>query len=214
MNDYKLELKDVTKIFGRRLIFKKINFTFLPGNIYGLAGKNGSGKSTLAKIMTGIISPTKGKVIHSLNDKKIITEKYHDYIGFVSPYLVLYDEFTAEENLYHFSKIRGVKFDKERVKFLLNEFNLYDRRKDYLKGYSSGMKQRIKFIFALYHQPELLLFDEPTSNLDIPGKEKVYEIINNEGKDKIVVVASNEETDLSLCSETIFIEQFKPNGKK
>lgn len=213
MSDYKLTFDNVTKTFGRRLIFKDINRSFTNGNVYGFSGKNGSGKSTLIKIAAGILSPTKGNVVHKSEEKKIIHEKLHHYLGFVSPYLVLYDEFTAEENLYHLTKIRGIKYDKERSNFLLNEFELYNRRNDYLKGYSSGMKQRMKFIFALLHHPQILFLDEPTSNLDNAGKEKVYEIIEEEGKSNLVIVASNEESDLALCSEILDIESFKGNGK-
>ena len=209
MSNYKLSFQNVTKTFGRRLIFKDINRDFSSGNIYGFSGRNGSGKSTLIKIASGIISPTKGKIEHLFDNKEIIPEKLHNYIGFVSPYLVLYDEFTAEENLFHFSKIRGIKYSPERSEFLLNEFELFPRRNDYLKGYSSGMKQRMKFIFALLHNPEILFLDEPTSNLDNVGKDKVYEIIKNEGKDKLVIVASNEESDLKLCSEVLEIETYK-----
>lgn len=209
MSNYKLSFQNVTKTFGRRLIFKDINREFLSGNIYGFSGRNGSGKSTLIQIASGIISPTKGKIEHLFDNKEIIPEKLHNYIGFVSPYLVLYDEFTAEENLYHFSKIRGIKYSAERSEFLLNEFELFPRRNDYLKGYSSGMKQRMKFIFALLHNPEILFLDEPTSNLDNIGKDKVYEIIQNEGKDKLVIVASNEESDLSLCTDILEIETYK-----
>ncbi|MCW8850442.1 MAG: ABC transporter ATP-binding protein [Melioribacteraceae bacterium] len=211
MSNYKLSFQNVTKTFGRRLIFKDINRKFSSGNIYGFSGRNGSGKSTLIKIASGIISPTKGKIIHQTDGKEIIEEKLHNYIGFVSPYLVLYDEFTAEENLYHFSKIRGIKYSPERSEFLLNEFELFPRRNDYLKGYSSGMKQRMKFIFALLHNPDILFLDEPTSNLDNVGKDKVYEIIENEGKSKLVIVASNEDSDLNLCSEILDIESFKGN---
>lgn len=211
MTDYKLTFDNVTKTFGRRLIFKEINCSFSNGHIYGFSGRNGSGKSTLVKIAAGILSPTKGRVVHESVGKKILPEKLHHFLGFVSPYLVLYDEFTAEENLYHLSKIRGIKYDDDRSKFLLNEFELYNRRNDYLKGYSSGMKQRMKFIFALLHQPQILFLDEPTSNLDNAGKEKVYEIIENQGKSNLVIVASNEETDLALCSEILDIESFKGN---
>ena len=209
MSNYKLSFQNVTKTFGRRLIFKDINRDFSSGNIYGFSGRNGSGKSTLIKIASGIVSPTKGKIEHLFDNKEIIPEKLHNYIGFVSPYLVLYDEFTAEENLFHFSKIRGIKYSPERSEFLLNEFELFPRRNDYLKGYSSGMKQRMKFIFALLHNPEILFLDEPTSNLDNVGKDKVYEIIKNEGKDKLVIVASNEESDLKLCGEVLEIETYK-----
>ena len=213
MANYKLAFQNVTKTFGRRLIFKNINQELTNGNVYGFSGRNGSGKSTLIKIAAGIISPTSGKVVHFFDNQEIISEKLHNYMGFVSPYLVLYDEFTAEENLYHFAKIRGIEFDAERTKFLLSEFELYKRRNDYLKGYSSGMKQRIKFIFALLHNPKILFLDEPTSNLDNIGKEKVYEIIESEGKDKLVIVASNEDSDLKLCSKIIDIESFKGKSK-
>lgn len=209
MNNFSLTLKDVTKIFGRRLIFDKINHSFESGKVYGLAGPNGSGKSTLSKIISGLLEPTHGKVIHEFNGKKIIPEKLHNHLGFVSPYLVLYDEFTAEENLFHFSKIRGTEYDSEKAKSLLEEFKIYNRRTDLLKAYSSGMKQRMKFIFALLHSPKLILLDEPTSNLDNAGKEKVYEIVKREAENNLVIIASNEDSDLALCSDIVNIEDFK-----
>lgn len=209
MNNFSLTLKDVTKIFGRRLIFDKINHSFESGKVYGLAGPNGSGKSTLSKIISGLLEPTHGKVTHELNGEKIIPEKLHNHLGFVSPYLVLYDEFTAEENLFHFSKIRGTDYDSEKAKALLEEFKIYNRRTDLLKAYSSGMKQRMKFIFALLHSPQLILLDEPTSNLDNEGKEKVYEIVKREAKNNLVIIASNEDSDLALCSDIVNIEDFK-----
>ncbi len=209
MSNYSLSLNNVTKIFGRRLVFKDISFEMQSGNVYGISGRNGSGKSTLAKIIAGIISPSSGKIEHLSGNKKIEFEQLHDYLGFVSPYLFLYDEFTAEENLYHFSKIRGIHNDTEKIDNLFELFNLADRKKDLLKGYSSGMKQRIKFIFALQHSPKILIFDEPTSNLDNAGKEAVYNLIKEEGKDNLVIIASNEETDLSLCNIVIDVEQFK-----
>lgn len=208
MSSYSLTLQNVTKSFGRRLIFKNINTEFNSGNIYGFAGSNGSGKSTLAKIVAGVLSPTKGKVIHQLNDTEIISEELHKHIGFVSPYLVLYDEFTAEENLLHSLNIRGLQPDKEKIKSFLDNFDLYDRRNDLLKGYSSGMKQRIKFIFALIHNPTLLIFDEPTSNLDTKGKDAVYKLIDEEAKNKLIILASNEESDLQLCKTTIHVEDY------
>jgi heme exporter protein A len=197
------------KYFGRRLIFNGIDFIFNSGNVYGVSGPNGSGKSTLVKIIAGLISPTSGKVNHNLLNKKIEPEKLHDYIGFVSPYLFLYDEFTAEENLIHFSKIRGMSFDNNRAEFLLNELNLFNRRKDLVRGYSSGMKQRLKFIFALLHKPRFLILDEPTSNLDNDGKEKVYRLVEEESRNNLIIIASNEDADLHLCTEVIDLEKYK-----
>lgn len=209
MSNYSLEVTQLTKYFGRRLIFSNLNFRFVDNGIYGISGPNGSGKSTLVKILAGVISANKGKVIHTINGKEIVEENIQNHIGFVSPYLVLYEEFSAEENLLMFAKIRGVEYNKKRVDYLFEKFLLLKRKDDFVKTYSSGMKQRLKFIFALMHSPNLIILDEPTSNLDDEGKNSVYEIIREEGKENIVIIASNEKNDLDLCSETIFLENYK-----
>ena len=208
-NQYSIQGESISKNFGRRVIFKNLSFQFDTNGVYGISGPNGSGKSTLIKIVAGINSPSSGKINHKENQKEIVPEKLHNYLGFVSPYLVLYEEFSAWENLEQFAKIRNVKFNKEKIELLLNDFLIYDRKDDLVKTYSSGMKQRMKFIFALMHSPKLILLDEPTSNLDDEGKNTVYKIIKREAEENIVIVASNEKTDLALCSETIMLEKFK-----
>ncbi|MCJ7554161.1 MAG: ABC transporter ATP-binding protein [Ignavibacteriaceae bacterium] len=209
MTNYNLELSSVRKFFGRRLIFDNLNFKINKPGVYGVSGPNGSGKSTLVKIIAGIISASEGKVIHKIHEREIIPEKLHNHIGFVSPYLVLYEEFSAWENLELFAKIRGINLDEQRVKYLLEKFLLLNRKDDLVKTYSSGMKQRLKFIFSLMHSPELLILDEPTSNLDEEGKNSVYEIVREEGGKNIVIVASNEKSDLDLCKEIIYLEKYK-----
>lgn len=209
MTNYSLEASGINKSFGRRLIFNDLQFKFDKSGVYGISGPNGSGKSTLVKIIAGIIGASKGKIIHKLNDKDIAEEDLHNHIGFVSPYLVLYEEFSTYENLKLFAEIRGVKFNQERVDYLLNKFLLFKRKDDLLKTYSSGMKQRVKFIFALMHSPQLLILDEPTSNLDDEGKNSVYELVKEEGQKNIVLIASNEKHDLELCGDTVYLEKFK-----
>jgi len=209
MTNYSVEAIDLNKSFGRRLIFNDLQFKFDKSGVYGISGPNGSGKSTLVKIIAGIIGSSKGKIIHKLNDKEIIEEHLHDHIGFVSPYLVLYEEFSTYENLNLFAEIRGISFNKERVDYLLNKFLLFKRKDDLLKTYSSGMKQRVKFIFALMHSPQLLILDEPTSNLDDEGKNSVYELVKEEGQNNIVLIASNEKHDLEVCSDIVYLEKFK-----
>lgn len=209
MNNYSLHVNSVKKIFGRRLIFEDLNFKLENNLIFGITGSNGSGKSTLVKIIAGLISPSSGEVVHQQNGSIIPIEKLHDFIGFVSPYLVLYDEFSSTENLEHFAKIRGQILNSEKTDYLFNELNIYDRKDDLVKTYSSGMKQRLKFIFALMHSPNLIILDEPTSNLDVAGKETVYKIILEEAKKNIVIIASNEESDLELCNEKIKLENYK-----
>ena len=209
MSSYSIQSQNLSKLFGRRLIFKEINFNWSEKGVFGISGPNGSGKSTLVKIIAGLISPSSGKIIHKNSEGEIIPEKLHNHIGFVSPYLVLYEEFSAWENLKIFSKIRDVEFNEDLIIFYLKKFLLDTRKDDLVKTYSSGMKQRLKFIFALMHSPELLIFDEPTSNLDEEGKKAVYEIVREEGKSRIVIIASNELKDLELCSEVLLLEKFK-----
>jgi heme exporter protein A len=212
MSNYSVEALSLNKVFGRRLIFNNINFKFTDNGIFGISGPNGSGKSTLIKIIAGVTSPSSGKILHNHHSTPVIPEKLHNYIGFVSPYLVLYDEFSAWENLNYFSEIRNVPFNRDKVNFLLDKFLLFNRKDDFVKTYSSGMKQRLKFIFALMHSPQLLLLDEPTSNLDAEGKEKVYSILQKESGSSIIIIASNDESDLEFCSALIQLEKFKDPG--
>lgn len=209
MIDLSLQVTSLQKSFGRRLVFNGINLSLDKPGVFGISGPNGSGKSTLIKILAGINSATKGQVNHIYNGKEIPSEKLHNHIGFVSPYLVLYDEFSAWENLNYFTSIREVTFDKERVENHLDKLLLLKRKDDLVKAYSSGMKQRLKFIFALMHSPQFIFLDEPTSNLDDEGKQTVYDLIKIESDKAIVVVASNEKNDLAYCSEILDLNNYK-----
>lgn len=209
MSSYSIQSQNLSKLFGRRLTFKNINFSLEGNGIFGISGPNGSGKSTLVKIVAGLIAPSSGKIIHKNSISEIIPEKLHNHIGFVSPYLVLYEEFSAWENLMIFAKIRGVDFNEEKVIYYLTEFLLIDRKNDLVKTYSSGMKQRLKFVFALMHSPDVLIFDEPTSNLDEEGKKVVYNIVREVGQNRIAIIASNEAKDLEICDEVLLLEKFK-----
>ena len=108
-----------------------------------------------------------------------------------------------------FAKIRGVPFNEKKVVYYLSQFLLENRKDDLVKTFSSGMKQRLKFVFALMHSPEVLIFDEPTSNLDEAGKKVVYSIVREEGQNRIVIIASNETKDLELCNEVLYLEKYK-----
>ena len=209
MSSYSIQSQNLSKSFGRRLIFKDINFTWQENGIYGISGPNGSGKSTLVKIIAGLIAASAGKINHKNSGGEIIPEKLHNHIGFVSPYLVLYEEFSSWENLMIFAKIRGVPFNEKKVVYYLSQFLLENRKDDLVKTFSSGMKQRLKFVFALMHSPEVLIFDEPTSNLDEEGKKVVYSIVREEGKNRIVIIASNETKDLEICEEVLYLEKYK-----
>jgi heme exporter protein A len=198
-----LHAKNLTKTFNRKPIFKDISFEFSHGDSIAITGRNGSGKSTLIKIIANVLNPSSGEISISGGEKKIERDDYYKYIGFVSPYLNLYDEFTGYENLLITSKIRGSSTDK--INDILKRVGLFERRNDLLRIYSSGMKQRLKLAFAVLHSPDILLLDEPTSNLDKEGIGIVTEFANEQKEKGILMIATNDEYEKSLCTKEINI---------
>jgi len=213
MNKIQLRVRELKKTFNNRLVFNKLSFKLNSGDRFVITGKNGSGKSTLIKILAGVLTETSGKLEYFVNDKKVDRENYYQVVGLVSPYLVLYDEFTAFENLSLFSKIRGMKISDEVINEILKRVGLFERRNDLIRTYSSGMKQRMKYASAILHDPLVLLLDEPTSNLDQDGKNFVDELIFNFRKDGIVIVATNETQDFKYGDKIINLDDFKNSNK-
>ncbi len=203
MNTVALTASGLKKTFNRRLIFSDISFSLTNGNSLAIAGRNGSGKSTLVKILAGLLSPTKGKCDLSIDGKEVSDALLFRHLGFVSPYLQMYDEFSGLENLTLSMKIRGLQIHDDEIRSLLEKVNLEHRKNDLVRTYSSGMKQRLKYAFALLHQPPVLILDEPTSNLDAEGIGVVYQIIEDQKKKGMIIVATNDAADQQLCEQII-----------
>lgn len=188
-----------------------MNFKLNKGESAVITGRNGSGKSTLMKIISGLISPSTGKMKFIKNEVELEKDFIKTNMGFVSPYLNLYDELTALENLRLFSalKSRSGNYDDEKLKSYLQLVGLYDRRNDEIKAYSSGMKQKLKIAFSLLHEPALLMMDEPRSNLDRDGISIIENIAMKQKENGILIIATNDEDDLKLCDLKINIEDHK-----
>jgi heme exporter protein A len=200
MNHIQLKVDRVSKEFNYRWIFRDVSFSLELGHSHSITGKNGAGKSTLIKIIAQVLTPTKGLVDYHNNGKKISKENVKHIIGLVSPYLQLYDEFTAVENIRFLSEIRtGGKEDAKWVDGLFKRFELIERKDDLVRTYSSGMKQRLKYIFALMHHPKILLLDEPTSNLDESGVSIVKEIVQEQKEQGILIIATNDIQESQWC---------------
>lgn len=213
MMNLSVNAEGIEKRYNRRKIFSNINFTLHEKESMAITGRNGSGKSTLLKIIAGVLSPTKGDISLSVGNKDIPMHDWFTRVGFVAPYLRMYEEFTAAENLRLFSKIRGLSFSENAMFELLRRVNLFDRRNDYVRTYSSGMKQRLKYVFALIHEPPVLLLDEPLSNLDDEGIATVRQIISGQKDKGILIIATNEKQDAELCKEIIDLNtQFTGGG--
>lgn len=203
MNSILLEINDIRKSFGRKILFEKISFSIKNAEAYAITGKNGSGKSTLVKILCGLLSPSGGTIRYTIDNREIPLSELYPVIGLVSPYLNMYEEFTGEENLMLFMKIRGMAVDAASIESLLHRFNIYQHRKKEVRYYSSGMKQRLKYCAALIHKPILLYLDEPTANLDDLGIAVVREVMMEQKKSAALIFATNESEDLQYADKTL-----------
>ena len=125
----RLEASSLKKVFNRRVIFQSISFSVQQHQTLLITGRNGSGKSTLVKILADVLTPTDGNVTIAL-PKSASNIARTAVIGLVSPYLQMYDEFSAEENLLYSLSIRGMKVETSRVHELLKKVFLYARRSD------------------------------------------------------------------------------------
>jgi heme exporter protein A len=147
-------------------------------------------------------------VEYRLTDGTLVPrERIFEHIGLVGPYLQLYQELSAQENLDFFARMRGLKNHRERIRDLMQIMGLQGREHDAVKTYSSGMQQRLKYVSALLHQPEVLLVDEPSSNLDEQGVETVYQLLKEQKQRGILIIATNDKEDLFLADHII---QVKP----
>lgn len=203
--------KNISKTFdGFNYIFQNLNLVASSGDIIGIIGPNGSGKTTLLKILAGILLPSSGKVDFLVVNQKVKNEDRIKFLGFVAPYLNLFEEFTPMELISIILKIRGEKLNKDKAEQLLDFFGLTKVINRTIRGFSSGMKQRMKYIIAIIHNPQILFLDEPFSNLDNQGIESVREIIDKFNKeDKIIFIATNDPRERTLCNRTLEINNFK-----
>ncbi len=205
MDKFLLRAKGIAKSFlPGRYIFRDVQFESKPGKIIAFTGANGSGKTTLMKTTAGMMRPSFGEITFEMDGKPVKPEDFRQHYGFVGPYLNVYDEFSPIELLKIFAGIRGIDYDAEYADFILKKFNIAHRGNDPVKEFSSGMTQRVKYVLALQHSPEIIFLDEPMSNLDQDGISAVLSIIfDHIEKGGAAIIATNEERDKALAHEFI-----------
>lgn len=211
MDKIRLQCTDISKRYSGKVIFNNVSIDLYGNSSLVITGKNGSGKSTLLKVISHLIRPDKGKIRLEINSCVIAVEKFYSHIGLFAPYLNLYDELTASENLDFFYdlKVETKSEKKDKIKSLLEKVGLYNRKDDLVRNYSSGMRQRLKLAYSVMNSPALLLMDEPRTNLDEQGISVVYELAEEQKKRGILILATNEKEDTELCSSRLCIEDFK-----
>ena len=151
---------------------------------------------------------TDGKISYVVDEKKIAEQDFFKHLSISAPYLELPEEFTLEELLgFHFkfkAKVNSLSYED-----MLELMYMKDAKHKQIHYFSSGMKQRLKLGLCFFSEAPLLLLDEPTSNLDQKGIEWYQRMIGDFGKEKTIVVCSNDPREYNFCEHTIHMDDFK-----
>ena len=208
-----LEARGLTKCYASIPAVSDVSFTVNPGEILGYLGPNGSGKSTTVKMITGLMEPTSGEVLfHGANIKDDLLT-YKKLLGYVPEEALLYPYLTGWEYLEFVGILRGMEQNqlRKRAHALLELFLLFPYRHATIASYSKGMRQRILLIAALMHDPEVLVFDEPLSGLDVTSAMIFRKLVKSLGQQgKIIFYCSHVlEVVEKLCSHLLILNRGK-----
>lgn len=198
---FQLQVENVSKAFGRRLICKTVSLELRTGESIAVIGPNGSGKSTFVKMLAGLIRPDRGSITYRLGGSEIKQETRYRHLGLVSPELALYEELTGNENLKFAADVMGIAVSNRDIDDLMDEFGLLGRGNDFVGTYSSGMKHRLKFAAALLKNPPLLLLDEPTVMLDDDGTARVWQAMAR--RQLALVIATNDSEEAKRADRSV-----------
>src|SRR5216110_2446689 len=185
-----IQVQNLVKTFGEFQAVKDISFTVKPGELFAFLGPNGAGKTTTIKMLTTLLTPTSGSIRIDGLDPITHSTDVRRRFGIVFQDPSLDQELTAYENmdlhgvLYHVPR----KLRHERIELLLKLFELWDRRKDYVKTFSGGMKRRLEIARGFLHTPKILFLDEPTLGLDPQSRNQLWTHVTNLNKAENVTV--------------------------
>jgi ABC-2 type transport system ATP-binding protein len=194
-----LLVQSLTKKFDDLTAVNEISFNVETGSIFAFLGPNGAGKTTTIKMLTTVLKPTSGEI--RINGFNVLKEqdKARESFGIVFQDHSLDDDLTAYENMVYHSVVYKVpkKERAERIQKALDIVGLLDRRNDYVKKYSGGMKRRLEIARALVHYPKILFLDEPTVGLDPQTRNSIWEHIKR----------LNEERKMTIFLTTHYMEE-------
>jgi heme ABC exporter ATP-binding subunit CcmA len=188
-----VQIDQVSKLFGSFAALRQVSADFEPGRCYVLVGENGAGKSTLLRILAGLLRPTQGTV-RVFGDQE--PHEARARIGYMSHAPMLYDELTAEENLDYFRKLYPGRHCLTPDK-ALRQVGLDPALKRVLGQYSQGMRQRTSLARVLLTEPELLLLDEPFSNMDVDSARQMVELLAGFRQSDRTIVLTTHQRELA-----------------
>jgi ABC-2 type transport system ATP-binding protein len=199
--------------FGSVTAVDHLSFEVDEGEVLGLLGPNGAGKTTTVRILACLISPTGGSASICGHGVTLEPSKVRQAIGVLTENPCLYERLTACENMEFFAEAYGISLreqGKERIRELLEFFNLWGRREDKVANFSKGMKQKLAIARALIHEPPVLLLDEPTAGLDPESAKEVRDMITElSSREKRAVLLSTHrlEDAEKLCNHVMIVNR-------
>jgi len=204
-----LEVRGLTKRYRGVAVVDDVNFTMSSGEITGYLGPNGSGKSTTVKMLTGLVEPSGGHILLDGVDVRRDVIGFKRRIGYVPEEAYVYPTLTAMEYLQLMGRLRGMQESviNDKSEGLLKLFDLHLRRHSPLASYSKGMKQRVLISAALLHDPDILIFDEPLSGLDVSSALLFKHLVSElAARGKIILYISHVlEVVERICAKVIII---------
>ncbi len=212
-NNKLIDIMGLTKTFGDKIAVDNISFSVEEGQIFGLLGPNGAGKTTLIRILSTLLQPTKGTAIINGNDILKKQMEVRQSIGLLPENPCIYEKLNVYENLKYFAALYDIPRNKRdnRIKDILNLFDLEDRIKDLAGTLSKGLKQRLSLSVTLLHNPKILFLDEPTSGLDVISKKNIRDLILKLCYEEHAVILSthNIEEIERICSKACIMNKGK-----
>lgn len=207
-----IEVKNVTKKYGKVVAVDNISFKIEDGEIIGLLGPNGAGKSTTMNMITGFIEPTEGTIIVDGYDMAKKPQKAKREIGYMPEGVPLYMDMTVKEFVTYMAEIKKIekKTRKEKVQKIIEQTGLKDVQGKLIKNLSRGYKQRVSMAGALVGEPKILILDEPTVGLDPKQITEIRSLIKELGKTHTVILSSHILSEVSqICQKVIIINKGK-----
>ena len=207
-----IEVKNVTKKYGRFIAIDDISFTINDGEIVGLLGPNGAGKSTTMNMLTGFIEQTEGDIIVDGYNMLKKPKKAKKEIGYMPEGVPLYSDLTVKEFITYMAEIKNVnkKERKEKIEKIIENTGLKDVQNKLTKNLSRGYKQRVSLAGALVGEPKILILDEPTVGLDPKQITEIRSLIKELGKTHTVILSSHILSEVSqICNKVIIINKGK-----
>ena len=211
-----LEMKNIYKKYGEKhtevIALKELSFAVQPGEFVAVIGPSGSGKSTFLTIAAGLQAPTSGEVIvggqslNKLTKKQRLAQRFQK-IGFILQSSNLVPFLTLEDQFHLIEKVDKSRKNSELKEQLLETLGLKELRNSYPRDLSGGERQRVAIACALYHEPDVILADEPTASLDTEKAFDVVQLLAKEAKekDKGIIMVTHDERLLKYCDRVVRI---------